>query len=98
MELCNCCNEEPLKYKMTNTKDVKCCHCKYIKYTQGAIKLNLCKFECDNLYWWIVDNKTKKNDKNVNVSYCLEKDECDKCGYSDFQSVNFTGTMIGNTE
>ena len=94
MSLCECCDENPVKYKLKNTSEANCEHCGYLKYKEGSVELNLCDLECDGLYWWVLENKTKKNSKNVSINYCLEKDECSKCGRRDFPVLNFTGTII----
>jgi len=94
---CQTCKKNPIRYKLYLDEDVKCPHCKHIKYTKKSEKLFLCSTTCPGLYWWPVEYLTPKNTKDTKVIYCLEKDECNKCGKRDFPEALFVGEYLDAT-
>jgi hypothetical protein len=93
IEKCECCRNM-VRYKLVMQEDVKCPYCRYVKYKKYNEKMSLCSTKCDHLYWWPVTYLTDIQDKNIKVTYCLEKDECIKCGRRDFPEVLFSGVRI----
>ena len=82
-------------YQLFNETGIKCPHCKCMKFKKHEIKLTLCNIECSELYW-CPEKIISLDANNVKVIYCLEKDECIKCGKRDYPSILFKGKYIGS--
>lgn len=96
-QLCGTCHNKNISYCLVNADNIICPHCKYLKYKKNSIKLNLCDIECSALYWWMVE-EISDDPENIKVSYCLEKNECIKCGKKDFPEELFVGKFIGTIQ
>ena len=89
---CQLCKQEA-QFDLQLSKNIYCVHCGYLKYDTDE-KLVLCQLECPYLYWWTTDHKYNNKTNIITVDYCMEKDECNKCGKRDFQEAPFTGLHI----
>lgn len=89
---CHCCSK-PLRYKLRLDKSIKCSYCNNLKYKEGY-KLYLCSTQCPNLYWWPAEYLSPKHEIETKIVYCMEKDECSKCGKRDFPSALFVGKRV----
>lgn len=94
MSLCKTCNKKEIRYKLKSAEDVICPFCNHIKHPKNSYELALCSTKCDFLYIWVSKYVSKPADTDVKVYFCLEKDECIKCGKRDFPEVLFVGHRI----
>lgn len=89
--LCKYCKNAPIKYRLVLQHDVFCPYCNYLKYKKDKTTMMLCNPDCEGLYWIRDEYLTAKNAKYIEVSYGLEKDECNKCGRRDYPGAIFAG-------
>ena len=94
IELCECCQKSFVRYKLFLQNEIRCRFCQYLKYKKNGLKLFLCKTNCKSLYWTPDTYLTERGEKNSKITYCLEKDECNKCGKCDYQGGLFAGEYI----
>ena len=92
--LCETCAINPIRYDLYLTEDIICPYCKTIKHKKNILRLLLCSTKCDGLYWWVSEYITPVGSSNVKIIFCLEKDECIKCGKQDFPEAIFEGKCL----
>ena len=89
---CETCSSKPARYQLTLTENVYCPHCNYLKYKAGKETMTICDLHCP---YWTPDNcKYDSINKKIEVTYCMEKDECNNCGQRDFPEALFKGSKI----
>jgi hypothetical protein len=91
---CGTCKKKAI-LDLKLTKKINCIHCGHLKYDINY-PLIICDFKCSGLYWWKTDHEYDKNTNIVKADFVIEKDECNKCGQSDFHDALFTGPLISN--